>query len=111
MEKFIENTKKLMEENSITQKELSKITHISEASLSRYLNGTLEPRYDILLNIAKAFDVDVNFLLGKENIENKINYFDNLYSLVTRSRTKLTEEEKYRIIKCLLEKEGDKNDL
>ena len=55
MKGFKERVKSLMERDNISQKELAKLSGISEASVSRYLSGDLRPRMDILTNIAKVF--------------------------------------------------------
>ncbi len=102
---FQENVKKLMDDSGMNQKELSKKTGISEASLCRYLSGSLVPRMDIVENIAKFFGVSVSELIGKEMIEPK-DSFDETYSIVTRNRKKLTDEQKAKIVKALFG--GDK---
>ena len=47
MKKFKERVKSLMKRDNISQKELAKLSGISEASVSRYLSGDLRPRMDI----------------------------------------------------------------
>ena len=54
-EKVIE----LMTTKNITQKDLSRLSGITETSISRYLNGSQRPRIDVLLNFAKALEVNV----------------------------------------------------
>lgn len=97
---FQENVKKLMEESGMNQKQLSGKSGISEASLCRYLSGSLQPRIDIVENIAKAFGVPASSLIGDEmNISQ--NSFVEIYSVVTRNRNKLTDEQKAKIVKAL----------
>ena len=102
---FQERVKELMIRENINQKELSKRTGISEASLSRYLKGTTQPRMDVLINIANAFKVDVNTLTEPTQAQLSGDAaFEEAYSLVTRNRSKLTEEQKRKIIMALIEK-------
>lgn len=102
---FQENVRKLMEESGMNQKQLSKETGISKASLCRYLSGSLQPRIDIVENIARAFGVSVSDLVGDE-IKIPQDSFDETYSVVTRNRNRLTDEQKAMIIKVLFG--GDK---
>ena len=97
---FQENVKKLMEESGMNQKQLSGKSGISEASLCRYLSGSLQPRLDIIENIAKVFDVPVSSLIGDE-MKIPQDSFHEIYSVVTRNRKKLTNEQKAEIIKAL----------
>lgn len=102
---FQERVKELMIRQNINQKELSNLSGISEASLSRYLKGTTKPRMDILINIANVFKVDVNTLTEAEILHvSKDDAFKQTYSLVTRNKSKLTEEQKNQIIMALLGK-------
>jgi len=96
---FEERAKKLMEEKGMNQKELSIKSGISEPSLSRYLKGTSQPRKDILVNLAKAFDVDVSFLLLGESDPNP---FLETKHIVARNRSTLSDTEKNEIIRILL---------
>ena len=102
---FQERVKELMIRQDINQKELSRLSGISEASLSRYMKGTTKPRMDILITIANVFQVDVNTLT--EPTVSQISgdtAFEQTYSLVTRNKAKLTEEQKNKIIMALLGK-------
>ena len=53
---FKDKVKELMESQNMTQKELSEKSGITEASISRYLNGERTPRIDIIINFAKVFN-------------------------------------------------------
>lgn len=48
----------LMKQQNITQKQLSKISNISESSISRYLHAEKRPGIDVAVNIAKALHVE-----------------------------------------------------
>ncbi len=105
MSLFQERVKELMIRENVNQKKLAEKSGISEASLSRYLNGSTQPRIDVLINIANAFEVDVNTLT--EPIASQVGRntaFEQTYSLVTRNKSKLTEEQKRKIIMALIEK-------
>lgn len=105
MSVFQERIKELMIRQNINQKQLSALSGVSEASLSRYLKGTSKPRIDVLVNIANAFQVDVNTLTEPTNSQLSGNEaFEQTYSLVTRNKAKLTEDQKSKIIMALIGK-------
>ena len=102
MSKFTERTKSIMAEKGVSQKELAKVSGISESSISRYLSGDLEPRMDILSNISRALGTTVSYLLGEEE-EPPVNPnpFNETLCVVTRNKSKLTDQEKAELIKVL----------
>ena len=65
MKDFKDYVKELMERDNISQRELSRLSGISESSMSRYLSGDLKPRMDILKNIADVFGVTTSYLMGE----------------------------------------------
>ena len=52
-----EKVNKIMNERSITQKQLAQLSGITESSISRYLHNDQRPRMDIVVNIAEAVRV------------------------------------------------------
>lgn len=60
---FARELKKLMEEDHVTQEKLAKYLGIAQQGVSNYLRGFV-PRSDILLNIARHFDVTVEQLMN-----------------------------------------------
>ena len=100
--KFEEKVKELMNGSGMSQKELSKKSGVSEASLSRYLSGSLKPRIDVISNIARVFGLTASDIIeSDDNLKNDFNVYDETISVVTRNRKKLTNEEKAEIIKAL----------
>ena len=100
--KFEEKVKDLMNSSGMSQKELSKKSKVSEASLSRYLSGSLKPRIDVISNIARVFCLTASDLIqSDDNLKNDFNVYDETISVVTRNRKKLTNEEKAEIVKAL----------
>ncbi len=55
----------VLKEREITQRELAEKININETALSRYVNGSRKPRMDILVNIARALNVSVEYLTGE----------------------------------------------
>ncbi len=64
MKKY-ENIKNLREDNDLTQTQLAKILNISQRSYSHYENGTRELPISILIQLARYYDVSIDYLLGE----------------------------------------------
>ena len=94
-EKVIE----LMTTKNITQKDLSRLNGITETSISRYLNGSQRPRIDVLLNFAKALEVNVEYLLEEERSTQ-----ESSFTAIARNGNNLTPEEQNKIIALILGK-------
>lgn len=57
--------------HSTTQKALAQVLDIRPQTVSLYMNGTTQPTPDTLVNIAKYFDVSVDYLLTGVSSYNK----------------------------------------
>ncbi len=100
--KFEEKVKELMKNADMNQKELSKKSGVSEASLCRYLSGNLKPRIDVISNIARVFGLTATDLIEDDQSLNKeFSSYDETISVVTRNRKQLTAEQKAEIVKAL----------
>lgn len=54
----------LREEKGLTQKELAEIVGSNNKSIWAYENGIAEPSIDLLIRLAHALDVTVDYLIG-----------------------------------------------
>lgn len=63
MSKFTMNLKKLMIEREMTAADISRKTGITQATLSRYINGKRIPKINSVIKIAKALNVPIELLL------------------------------------------------
>ena len=64
MKIFAERLKELRKEKNLTQTDLANILKIKQQSYARYEADTSEPSYEMLVEIAKFFDVSTDYLLG-----------------------------------------------
>jgi transcriptional regulator with XRE-family HTH domain len=96
-----EKVKQLMESNGITQKRLSQLSGITEASISRYLNGDRKARIDIIVNIAKALNVTTEYLLNEDE-EAGLEPYSEIAIAIARNGGSLTAEEKNKLIALIL---------
>ncbi len=66
MAKFGDILRRLRTENELTQGELAKRLGLSTSAIGMYERGEREPDFEKLEKIASYFNVNMNFLLGKE---------------------------------------------
>lgn len=101
-----ERVKNLMIERGINQKQLSRLSGITESSVSRYLRSERRPRLDIVINFAKAFGVATNYLLD-DGEANEVSAYDTISTAIARKGGELTAEEKNELIALLLGRKTD----
>ncbi len=58
--------RELREEKGLSQRQLSTLTGISQANLSRWESGTIIPNVLDCWKLAEFFDVTIDYLIGKE---------------------------------------------
>ena len=71
MLKYLRNREKL------SQSELAEKLGVAKSTISMYEVGKREPDFETLEAIADLFNVDMNFLLGKDGSENDDHYYLN----------------------------------
>lgn len=65
---FSENLRKLREDRDYTQQQLADALHVSKNSISHYELKVSMPGIDVLIEMADIFDVSLDFLLGRTNV-------------------------------------------
>jgi transcriptional regulator with XRE-family HTH domain len=65
--KFANKLLELRLEKSLTQNQLAKKLNVSDATINRYEKGLREPNFNLLIQIARFFDVTTDYLLGLED--------------------------------------------
>ena len=71
---FSERLRELRQNKGLSQSQLSDALGISKSAISMYELGKREPDLETLEDIADFFNVDINYLLGKE--DGSIYYLD-----------------------------------
>lgn len=89
----------LLKEKHMTQKDLATMIGVTESALSRYISNEREPKIEVLANLATALDTSVDYLTTGAKPETD---FDEIYRLVARSSYSLTEDQKIKIIKAVM---------
>lgn len=68
MKVFAERLTELRKRYKYTQRQMADILGISQPSYIRYENDTSEPTQENLVKLADAFDVSVDYLLGRSDV-------------------------------------------
>ena len=96
-----EKVKQLMQEQNINQKQLSQLSGITEASVSRYLKNERTARIDIVVNFAKALNVTTEYLLNDDD-ETELEPYTEIATAIARNGGESTAEEKNKLIALIL---------
>lgn len=110
MSNFCERVRLLMRSKNLSQAELSRLSGVSEPSLCRYLRGDIEPRIDIVKNIAIALGVSESYLLGNTSNCEQVNPIIEIKRIVARNRNILSKQDKADIIAILYGEDDDEWD-
>ncbi|BES63671.1 hypothetical protein SANA_01100 [Gottschalkiaceae bacterium SANA] len=84
---FPERLKALRLEKGLMQEELAKTIKTTNATISKYENGRIEPNLETLQLLAEYFDISVDYLLDKTNVRH------HTETLAFHTTEDLTEEE------------------
>ena len=87
---------KLLKQNNMTQKDLSKVTGITESAISRYVKGDRLPRGENLIKLAQALKTAPELLINED-----MNYVEIIKELIARNAKNFTDNEKLDIIMVL----------
>lgn len=91
----------LLKETGYTQKEFALMCGVTEAAMCRYLKNEREPKIEVVANMATALNTTVEYLISGIKEETS---FEDVYRLVSRSTITMTDDEKLKLIKLLMEK-------
>ena len=99
---FASRLKMLRTGNELTQSQLAKIIGVCSSMIWKWENSYNHPQPDMILKIADFFNVEVDFLLGKDDRINE-NYFnENFFMLHHKKWHTLTQKEKDNLINFTL---------
>lgn len=100
MDGFGERLAFYMSLRGMTQSELARRTHLTEAAISRYMHGDREPKAIAVAAIARALQVSADDLLGLE--ANSSEAVDDALRLVARNAKELPPEKKKMLVNALI---------
>ena len=81
MSSFGDRLRILRLEHGLSQGKLSEYIGVSKSSINMYERGEREPGFETIEAIADFFNVDIDYLLGRSDIPNRI--FPEIFSMVT----------------------------
>lgn len=99
---FADRLSILLKQNGMTQKELAKQTGLTEASISRYINGCRIPCGRNLCIIADVLNTTYDYLLGTEQYEDISTDFRMLKRLIENNCYNFTNKQRKELINALL---------
>lgn len=91
----------MLERNAMSQKELAKKIGVTEASMSRYINGERTPRGVVVADIAKALHTTTDYLLGRESDEDPELAYCRAKRAVIRYARTWTREQKAALVSAI----------
>lgn len=95
----------LLVQRGMTQKELAKVSNVTESAISHYIKGDRVPRGVNLRKIADALHTTVDYLLEDENCENGLkDDMELVKTLIARNASQMTQEEKLELLSILISK-------
>ena len=71
MPNFSSRIKLLRTERGITQEQLASMLKVSRSTIGMYESGKREPDFETSEAIADIFNVDMDFLMGRSDVERK----------------------------------------
>ena len=86
------NLKEIRSKRNLTQQQVADHIGCSAVVYSRYENGIRQPSIETLLRIADLFGVTVDYLLGRQNVEDSTlsKYEIELVTAAKKTKTKNT---------------------
>lgn len=93
---------KLLNMRNMTQRELADKTHITEASVSRYIHGNRIPKATIISDMAAVLETTADYLLhGGSGNKFDIEYHE-IKRLIKKNASFMSKDQKINIIAELL---------
>lgn len=92
-----EKLRLLMRRQRISQRDLAKMSGVTEAAMSRYVSGERQPKAETLANMAVALHVTSADLLGMEQAAE----IDGIYRLVARNAAAIPQDMRLKLIQIL----------
>lgn len=72
---MLKNLKKLRKEFGISQQKLADVIGVSQQSVNKYENHSVEPDIEITIKISDYFGVSVDYLIGRTDIKQMLDYY------------------------------------
>ena len=97
----------LLNDSHMSQHELAEIVHVTDVSMSRYINGDRIPRSSLLVDIANALCTTTDYLVGREEQRDFESEYYKIHRLIARNAPKMSKKQRDEIIEALRECDSD----
>lgn len=101
MDEIGDRISKLLKKSGYSQKELALMCGVTEAAMCRYIKNERKPKIEVVANMVTALNTTTEYLISGKESQNS---FEDIYRLVARSTFSMSDNEKFRLIKLLMEK-------
>ncbi|MCR4686006.1 MAG: helix-turn-helix domain-containing protein [Lachnospiraceae bacterium] len=91
-EYFKKRVKELREKKNMSMEQLAKELNVTKSRVNMWENNGTIPRNDVLLQLAKFFEVSTDYLLGNDDVS-ELSKSNSRLSTLQRNLGKLNEEE------------------
>lgn len=75
---MLKNLKLLRTKQNISQQQLADVIGVSQQSVNKYENHSVEPDIDTIIKIADYFSVTVDYLIGRTETQQTIDIFSEI---------------------------------
>lgn len=76
---MLKNLKSLRLANKLSQQQLADVIGVSQQSVNKYENHSVEPDIETMIKIADCFSVSVDYLIGRTDVKNIPENFTKYY--------------------------------
>jgi transcriptional regulator with XRE-family HTH domain len=101
MERIGDRILALLKQSGYTQKELASMVGVTEAAMCRYVRNEREPKIEVVANLATALNTTSDYLINGRKEDSS---FDEVYRLVARSTSAMSDEEKMKLMALLIKR-------
>ncbi len=102
-ETFGDRISKLLKKTGMTQKRLAEAVSVTEAAMSRYINGDRVPKGPIIANIALALHTTTDYLLCQEAEEDSELVYYATQRAIARNVKNWSQKQKADLVNALFE--------
>ena len=68
---YIQRIRELREDNDYNQTYVAKAIHVAQTTYSDYEKGKVRMPIECVIELARFYDVDLNFIIGVSNVRNE----------------------------------------
>lgn len=97
---MIKNLRELRQSKGVSQQKIADAIHVSQQSVNKYENHNIEPDINTLIKIADYFNVSVDYLIGRTEIQQQAD-------ALTLSDLSCTEEQMIKKFRLLSDKQKE----